>query len=109
MDLGMGVSRRFASQVRSWGKVGQILLVLLILTSFAAVQAASAIEIFPDHHGADDRCCAGGHAGHFPVLVSVNIVQSATLSVAVWRTGVEVDGYTSDDGRAFNSSRAPPV
>ena len=105
----MGVSRRVASQIQSWGKVGQILLVLLILTSFAAVQAASAIEIFPDHHGSDDRCCAGGHAGHFPVLVSVGTVQMATLSVAGWRAGIEMDSYTSDDGRTFNSSRAPPA
>lgn len=105
----MDVSRRFASQIRSWGKVGRLLLVLLILTSFAAVQAASAIEIFPDHHGHDDRCCAGGHAGHFPVLVSVTTVEIETLSVAGWRTRVELDSYTSDDGRTFNSSRAPPA
>jgi hypothetical protein len=89
--------------------VGRILLVLLILTSFAAVQAASAIEIFPDHHGPDDRCCAGGHAGHFPVLVSVGTVEIETLSVAGWRTKVELDSYTSGDGRIFNSSRAPPA
>ena len=105
----MGMSRRLASQIRSWDKVGRFLLVLLILTSFAAVQAASAIEIFPDHHGSDDRCCAGGHAGHFPVLVSVSAVQIQTLSVAGWRTGIELDSYTSDDGRTFNSSRAPPA
>jgi hypothetical protein len=98
-----------ASQIRSWDKVGRILLVLLILTSFAAVQAASASEIFPDHHGANDRCCAGGHAGHFPVLVSVSTVQIGALSVAAWRTGLELDSYTSDDGRTFNSSRAPPA
>ncbi|HTM11770.1 MAG TPA: hypothetical protein VL127_02600 [Bryobacteraceae bacterium] len=103
------MSRRFASQVRSWGKVGQILLVLLILTSFAAVQAASVIEIFPDHHGAHDRCCAGGHAGHFPILVSVNAVQIETLCVAGWHAGIELDSYYSDDGRTFNSSRAPPA
>ena len=96
-------------QIRSWEKVGRILLVLLILTSFAAVQAASAIEIFPDHHGPDDRCCAGGHAGHFPVLVSGSAVQIQTLSVAGWRSGVELDSYFSDDGRTFNSSRAPPA
>lgn len=105
----MGVSRRLASQIRGWDKVGRILLVLLILTSFAAVQAASAIEIFPDHHGPDDRCCAGGHAGHFPVLVSVSAVQIETLSVAGWRTRIELESYTSDDGRTFNSSRAPPA
>jgi len=105
----MGVSGRFAAQIRSWGKVGQILLVLLILSSFAAVQAASVIEIFPDHHGANDRCCAGGHAGHFPILVSVSTVQIETLSVAGWRAGVELDSYTSGDGRTFNSSRAPPA
>ncbi len=105
----MGVSRQFASRVPSWDKVGRILLVLLILTSFAAVQSASVIEIFPDHHGPDDRCCAGGHAGHFPVLVSVSTVQIQTLSVAGWRTRVELDCYTSDDGRTFNSSRAPPA
>jgi hypothetical protein len=105
----MGLSRQSASQIRSWDEAGRILLVLLILTSFAAVQAASAIEIFPDHHGPDDRCCAGGHAGHFPVLVSVSAVHIETLSVAGWRSGVEPDSYTSDDGRTFNSSRAPPA
>lgn len=105
----MGLPRQFAPQVRSWDKVGRILLVLLILTTFAAVQAASAIEILPDHHGHDDRCCAGGHAGHFPVLVSLSAVEIETLSVAGWRTKVELDSYTSDDGRTFNSSRAPPA
>ena len=105
----MGVPRQIAPQVRRWDKVGRILLVLLILTSFAAVQAASASEIFPDHHGANDRCCAGGHAGHFPVLVSVSTVEIQTLSVTGWRTRVELDFYTSDDGRTFNSSRAPPA
>ena len=103
------MSRRLASQIRSWDKVGGILLVLLVLTSFAAVQAASAIEIFPDHHGPNDRCCAGGHAGHFPVLVSVSAVHIEALSVAGWRAGTELDSYTSDDGRTFNSSRAPPA
>ena len=105
----MGLLRRFAPQIRSWGVVGRILLVLLILTSFAAVQAASAIEIFPDHHGANDRCCAGGHAGHFPILVSVSTVSIATLSIAGWHAASELDSYTSDDGRTFNSSRAPPA
>lgn len=105
----MGVFSRSAPQTRSWDKVGQILLVLFILTSFAAVQAASAIEIFPDHHGPDDRCCAGGHAGHFPVLVSVSAVQIQTLSVAGWRARIDLDSYTSGDGRTFNSSRAPPA
>ena len=105
----MAVYRRFVPQTRSWDKVGRILLVLLILTSFAAVQAASVVEIGPDHHGSNDRCCAGGHAGHFPVLVSVSAVHIQTLSVASWRTATELDSYTSDDGRTFNSSRAPPA
>jgi hypothetical protein len=61
----------------------RIPLVPLIITSFVAVQAASAIEIFPDHR-ADDRRCAGGHAGHFPW--SPNTVQIAT-SVAGWHAG----------------------
>jgi hypothetical protein len=97
----MGVSR--------WDKLGRILVVLLVLVSFVAVQAASATEIFPDHHGPDDRCCAGGHAGHFPVLVSVSAAHIQTLSVAGWRANIEVAADTSDDGRTFNSSRAPPV
>jgi hypothetical protein len=105
----MGVSRQFASHVGSWDKVGRILLVLLILASFAVVQSASVVEIGPDHHGPNDHCCAGGHAGHFPVLVSVSTVQIETLSVAGWRTRIELDSYTSDDGRTFNSSRAPPA
>jgi len=86
------------------------LLVLLVLVSFAAVQTASALEIHPDHHGGpNDHCCAGCHAGHFPVLHSVSTIQLATLPVAAWRTAIEVDPYTSDDGRTFNSSRAPPA
>lgn len=105
----MGVFSQSASQIQSWDKAGRILLVLLILTSFAVVQAASAIEIFPDHHGASDRCCAGGHAGHFPVLVSVSAIQIQTLSVAGWRARIDLDSYTSGDGRTFNSSRAPPA
>ena len=105
----MHVPRRVASQIRSWERVGRVLLILVMLTSFAGVQAASAIEICPDHHGADDRCCAGGHAGHFPVLVGVSILQIAALSVAGWHAGFELDSYTSDDGRTFNSSRAPPA
>jgi hypothetical protein len=74
----MGVSRQFASHVGSWDKVGRILLVLLILASFAVVQTASVVEIGPDHHGPNDHCCAGGHAGHFPVLVSVSTVHIQT-------------------------------
>ena len=109
MNLSMGVSRQFAPPIRSWDRVGRILLVLLILTSLAAVQTASAAEICPDHHGADDRCCAGGHAGHFPVLVSVTTVRVATISVTGWRTTIELGSYYSDDGCTFNSSRAPPA
>lgn len=86
------------------------LLVLLVLWSFAAVQTASALEIHPDHHGGPgDHCCAGCHAGHFPVLHSVSTVQLAGLTVTAWRSNVEVAPYTSDDGRTFNSSRAPPA
>ena len=90
-------------------QIARILLVLLVLVSFAAVQSASAMEIQPDHHGADDRCCAGGHAGHFPALHTVSTLQLATLALAVWQTPAEVSPYTSDDGRTFNSSRAPPA
>jgi hypothetical protein len=90
-------------------QIARILLVLLVLVSFAAVQSASAMEIQPDHHGADDRCCAGGHAGHFPALPTVGTIQLAALALAVWHTPVEVSPYTSDDGRTFNSSRAPPA
>ncbi len=95
----MGVLRQFA----------RALLVLLVLVSFTAVQSASAMEIQPDHHGADDRCCAGGHAGHFPALHTVSTIQLAALALAVWHTPAEVSPYTSDDGRTFNSSRAPPA
>ena len=109
MNQSMGLSRQFAPPIRSWDKVSRILLVLLILTSFAAVQTASAREICPDHHGADDRCCAGGHAGHFPVLVSVTTVPIATISVTGWHTKIAPASYYSDDGRTFNSSRAPPA
>lgn len=90
-------------------QIARILLVLLVLVSFATVQSASAMEIQPDHHGADDRCCAGGHAGHFPALHTISTIQLAALSLAVWQTPVEVSPYTSDDGRTFNSSRAPPA
>jgi hypothetical protein len=109
MNVTMGVSRQLAPPIRSWDKVGRILLILLVLTSFAAVQTASATEICPDHHGADDRCCAGGHAGHFPVLVSVTNVTIATISVTGWHSKTELASYYSDDGRTFNSSRAPPA
>ena len=83
---------------------------LLVLVTFAGVQSASAMEITPDHHdGPDDRCCAGGHAGHFPTLPTVSTTQLTTLPVVAWHTTIEVAPYTSDDGRTFNSSRAPPV
>jgi hypothetical protein len=95
----MGVFRQLA----------RILLVLLVLVSFAAVQSASAMEIQPDHHGADDRCCAGGHAGHFPALHTVTSIQLAALALSVWHTPAEVSSYISGAGRTFNSSRAPPV
>jgi hypothetical protein len=90
-------------------QIARVLLVLLVLVSFAAVQSASAMEIQPDHHGADDRCCAGGHAGHFPALHTVSTMQLAALALAMWHTPAEVSPYTSDDGRTFNSSRAPPA
>ena len=109
MGLGMGLSGRFGPASRSRDKVGQIRLVLPILTRFAAIQIATATEMSPDQHGPDDRCCAGGHAGHFPVLVSVSVVQIATLSVTRWRAKTEPDFYASGNGRAFNSSRAPPA
>jgi len=91
-------------------RIRTALLVLLVLVSFAAVQTASALEIHPDHHGGpNDHCCAGCHAGHFPVLPSVSTLQLAGLAVTAWRASVEVAHYTSDDGRTFNSSRAPPA
>jgi peptidoglycan/LPS O-acetylase OafA/YrhL len=105
----MGVSRQSAREA-SWLRILRALLVLLVLVSFAAVQSASAMEIHPDHHGGpDDRCCAGGHAGHFPALHTVSTIQIAALSVAAWHAPSEVAPYTLDDGRTFNSSRAPPV
>jgi len=106
----MGVSRQSASRERSRDRLLRVLLVLLVLVSFAAVQSASAMEIHADHHGGpDDRCCAGGHAGHFPALHTVSTIELAALSVAAWHTPIEVAPYTSDDGRTFNSSRAPPA
>ncbi len=90
-------------------QIARVLLVLLVLVSFASVQSASAMEIQADHHGADDHCCAGGHAGHFPALHTVTSIQLAALAMTVWHTPAEVSPYTSGDGRAFNSSRAPPV
>jgi hypothetical protein len=90
-------------------QIARVLLVLLVLVSFAGVQTASAMEIHPDHHGADDRCCAGGHAGHFPALHTVSTIQLAALAMTVWHTPVDVSPYTSGDGHTFNSSRAPPV
>jgi hypothetical protein len=90
-------------------QLARISLVLLVLVSFTAVQTASALEIHPDHHGADDRCCAGGHAGHFPALPTVSSLELAALAVAAWHSPAEADPYTSGDGRTFNSSRAPPV
>jgi hypothetical protein len=90
-------------------QIARVFLVLLVLVSFAAVQSASAMEIQPDHHGADDRCCAGGHAGHFPALHIVASIQLARLALTVWHTPAEASPYISDDGRTFNSSRAPPA
>ncbi|HSR07354.1 MAG TPA: hypothetical protein VLM42_09400 [Bryobacteraceae bacterium] len=90
-------------------QIARVLIVLLVLVSFTAVQSASAMEIQPDHHGADDRCCAGGHAGHFPALHTVSTLQLGALALAVWHTPAEVSPYTSGDGRTFNSSRAPPA
>ncbi len=90
-------------------QIARILLVLLVLVSFAAVQSASAMEIHPDHHGADDRCCAGGHAGHFPALHTVITLQLGALALAVWHTPAEESPYTSGDDRTFNSTRAPPA
>ena len=90
-------------------QITRILLVLLVLASFTAVQSASAMEIQPDHHGADDRCCAGGHAGHFPALHTVSTPQLGALALTVWHTPAEASPYTSGDGRTFNSSRAPPA
>lgn len=103
MNLGMRVFRQPASLLR-------LVLALLALASFAAVQTASAIEVHPDHHGGpNDHCCAGCHAGHFPVLHTVGTLDLTTLPVAVWRMLAEAPPDTSDDGRTFNSSRAPPV
>jgi len=90
-------------------QIARILLVLLVLVSFATVQSASAMEIHPDHHGADDRCCAGGHAGHFPALHTISTIQLAALALAVWYTPAESSPCASGDGRTFNSSRAPPA
>ena len=91
-------------------QIARVLLVLLVLVSFTAVQSASAMEIHADHHGGpDDHCCAGGHAGHFPALHTVDTIQLAALTMAPWQTPAEVNPYTSADGRTFNSSRAPPV
>ena len=101
----MGVSRQTAL-----AKILRTLLVLLVLVSFAGVQSVCAMEIHPDHHGGpDDSCCAGGHAGHFPALHTVSTIQLGALVVAAWHAPAEVAPYTSDDGRTFNSSRAPPV
>jgi len=90
-------------------QIARVLLVLLVLVSFAAVQSASAMEIQPDHHGADDRCCAGGHAGHFPALHTISTLQLQATALAVWHAPAEASPYTSGDGRTFNSSRAPPA
>ncbi len=90
-------------------QIARILVVLLVVVSFTAVQSGSAMEIQPDHHGADNRCCAGGHAGHFPALHTISTLQLGALALAAWQTPAEVSPYTSGDGRTFNSSRAPPA
>jgi hypothetical protein len=95
---------------QSVAKLGWALLVLLVLVNFAAVQTAGAMEVHPHHHGGpNDHCCAGCHGGHFPVLHTVSTIQLAALPVATWRVTIEVAPHTSDDGRTFNSSRAPPA
>jgi len=75
-------------------QAARALLVLLVLVSFAGVQTATAMEIHPDHHGG---------------LPTVATIQLGTLALTAWHTAIEVAPYTSDDGRTFNSSRAPPV
>ena len=71
--LGMGVPRPSA---RTWLRLQRAVLILLVLVSFAAVQTASAIEVHAHQHGGpNDHCCAGCHAGHFPVLHTVSTVQ----------------------------------
>lgn len=90
-------------------KLGWVLLVLLVLVNFTAVQSASAMELHPDGHGASDHCCPVCHGGHFPVLPAVSNVQLGALAIDAWRDVIEVAPPASGDGRTFNSSRAPPV
>jgi hypothetical protein len=109
----MGSSRR-SHQCRAhksrWPVILRGVLVLLVAVGLACVQTASALETHPDHHGgASDHCCAGCHAGHFPVLHTINTVQLGPLQLTAWRAFVDIAPDISDNGLTLNSSRAPPV
>src|SRR5947209_20061241 len=105
----MGASLRSLHKP-SWPRILRCVLVLLMAVGFACVQTASALENHPDHHtGASDHCCAACHAGHFPVLHTINTVQLAPLQLTVWRAFVHITPDISNHGLTLNSSLAPPV
>ena len=87
-----------------------IALVLLVAINFAAVQTESAMDLHAHHHGgANDHCCAGCHAGHFPVLDTASSIQLGVAGVSRCDSIIEVGPSASNDGQIFNPSRAPPV
>jgi hypothetical protein len=100
----MGVRPQSAS------RLSRILLVLLVLVSFASLQTASVVEIHAHHHGGpNDHCCPGCHGGHFPFLQTTGNIHVAGLAISGWRKALNEAPAASHDSRAFNSSRAPPV
>ena len=87
-----------------------VAVVLLVAFNFAAVQTESAMDLHPHHHGgSDDHCCAGCHAGHFPVLDTAVSLQLGLSAESPWDAITEMRTPASNDDQTFNSSRAPPV
>src|SRR5450432_1923140 len=106
----MGARGQFVVHGFSWRWLCRVLLVLLVLVNFTALQTSSVVETHAHHHGGPNHhCCPGCHGGHFPVLQTASSIQVAALSVSGWRKTFHVEPSVSGDSRTFNSSRAPPA
>ena len=106
----MGARLQSALHAVNWRRLGQALLVLLVLANFTALQTASAVETHAHHHGGpNDHCCPGCHGGHFPVLQTAGSIQVAALTASGWRTALDAAPSAASTSRALNFSRAPPA
>ena len=93
-----------------WRRMFRLLLILLLLTNFAVLQTASAIETHAHHHGGpNDHCCPGCHGGHYPFLEPAGSIQVAALALREWHKAAHEAPKASGGNRTYNSSRAPPV